>query len=393
LVLAAGGCGSKQIEPEEAADIRRLAVVTYHESDELLVFDRTGSQVDTSVEVAAGLVGGAIGGAVVGAVEAVLASKAARRSLGGDPAALSGALRAEPMAPIIDRGITAGLGDLPALGPLDLQRLGFAASSRRTSDGVSVHDYRPLMDRWSIDTVVEIRARHGLAAYDSAPARPMVLAELFVIDVVEDRVIMQSTISSEDAYQSAHYIPELAAAGGALYRSDIEAASRALGGLVAAELRTAPATAGAKSSLPAGGDSFEAGAALGDESEGIEFREAVSAWKLSCSYPVALERDCSSFLGPKRQVELGGVEVRLSGSADGRQVLVLRTSSAAALTGRLDEQSRRAYLALRDKLRARAIGIVAVTPVEASGKRMGYILELDGNGYDVVAAPADVGRE
>lgn len=387
VVLAASGCPSRHIQLEQAVDIQRVAVATYLESDKVRIYDRTGSQVDTGTEVAAGVLAGAVGGAVVGAVEGALSAKAIGRSLGGDPATLSEALGDGPMAPIIDRGITAGLGDLPVLGPLDLERLGLTgAPSRTTSDGVRVHDYRPLMDRWDIDTVIEIRVGHGLAAYADAPARPVVLGTVFVIDVVEDRVIMKSTLSSENAHRSARRIPELAADGGSLYRQDIEAASRALGALVLGEFRTVPAQAGATASPPGASDSLEPAAVSLDGPDEPEFRDAVSVWKLSCSYPVELERDCSTLFGPKREVELGGVSFKLAGSADGRHVLVMRLSNRAAATGRLDEESRHAYLAVRDALREGGVGIVAVTPVEASGKRMGYLLELDRDGYDVLAA-------
>jgi hypothetical protein len=265
-IVAVGGCTSKHIASEEAADIRRVAVVTYVEPDEVRVYDRTGDQVGTGAEVAAGALGGVIGGAVAGAVEGVLSWKAIKASLGGEPQLLVQALGNEPMAPIIDRGVMAALGDLPALGPSDLERLGFTgAPSRRTSDGVPVHDYRPLMDRWNVDTVIELRLRHGLAAYADAPARPVVLGEAFVIDVVEDRVIMKGPVSSEASHTTARRIPELSAEQGLLYRRDIEEASRAVGTLVLAEFRTQAAGA-----VAAGGDASERAAAVLDDTDGAE---------------------------------------------------------------------------------------------------------------------------
>jgi hypothetical protein len=383
------GCVSKHIETEQAADIRRVAVATYLESNEVLVYDRTGKQVGTEAEVAAGLLGGVIGGAIAGAVEGSLTWKAMQESFGGDPALLTKALGDQPLAPIIDRGVTAGLGTLPVLGPLDLERLGAAdAPARRTSDGVPVHDYRPLMDRWDIDTVIEMRLNHGLAAYAAAPARPMVIGEVFVIDVVEDRVIMRSPLSSEHAYPSAHHVPELAADGAALYRQEIEAASRAFGGLVLNEFAAVSRPTGAATSLSAGSNAAEPAAVALDAAGEPRFRDAITLWDLSCSHPVELERDCSSWSGAKREIELDGVPMKLAGSADGRHVLVLRLTNSAAATGRLDEESRQAYLAIAKALRQRGVGIVAVTPIETSGKRVGYLLELDRNGYDVLSAPS-----
>jgi hypothetical protein len=292
------------------------------------------------------------------------------------------------MAPILDRGITAGLGNLPVLGPLDLQRVGFnQAPSRTTSDGIQVHDYRPLMDRWNIDTVIEIRLRHGLAAYAAAPARPIVLGDVFVIDVVEDRVIMKSTLSSENAPGTARHIPELAAAGGQLYREDIEAAARNVGAAVLSEFSAVSPRGGATASRPGGSSALEPAAATADGGVAApEFREAVSAWKLSCSYPVNLERDCSTLFGPKKEIELDGITVKLAGSADGRHVLVLSLSNLAAATGRLDEESRQAFLAVQNALRVQGVGIVAITPIEVSGKRAGDLLELDRDGYGALVA-------
>jgi hypothetical protein len=71
---------------------------------------------------------------------------------------------------------------------------------------------------------------------------------------------------------------------------------------------------------------------------------------------------------------------------------MMRLSNSAAATGRLDEQTRQAYLAARNALRERGIGIVAVTPVETSGKRMGYLLELDRDGYETLLASGADGR-
>jgi hypothetical protein len=103
-----------------------------------------------------------------------------------------------------------------------------------------------------------------------------------------------------------------------------------------------------------------------------------SLLSFTCKKPFVLERDCSSWSGPKRRIEARGVALKVAGSADGRTIALMKASlweSRFPLQG---------YPAVEAELRSHNIGIKRVTAISQFDKIHGYILELDGDGYSIL---------
>ena len=105
---------------------------------------------------------------------------------------------------------------------------------------------------------------------------------------------------------------------------------------------------------------------------------SVSGLALTCNKPFVFDRDCSYWSGPKRRIKVRGLEVNVAGSADGRTVAAMYT---------LSTQSRiptAVYDAVATELRSHGIEVRKVTAVSSLGQTLGYILELDGDGYSIL---------
>jgi len=106
----------------------------------------------------------------------------------------------------------------------------------------------------------------------------------------------------------------------------------------------------------------------------------ISGISLTCNKPFVFERDCSNWSGPRRRIEVRGIEAKVAGSADGRTVVVMN----ASLSRR--EIASTIYSAVETELRSHGIEINRVTAVSMLGKVHGYIFELDEDGYSVLEA-------
>ena len=118
----------------------------------------------------------------------------------------------------------------------------------------------------------------------------------------------------------------------------------------------------------------------------------ISALKMSCNKPYRLERDCSLWSSSfaTREIELNGVGMHVAGSADGRVVFVVPDDlTSHAFKNDLPVATNRAAFELVTWLEAEGISIVRQIPVTTSGKAMGYVLELDRDGYSLLESEPD----
>lgn len=104
----------------------------------------------------------------------------------------------------------------------------------------------------------------------------------------------------------------------------------------------------------------------------------ISGVFMGCNKPYKLTQDCSFFSGPKRKVEIDGLNFKITGSANGDIIFMAGKwfrSDLAAM----------AFKVAKDLLLKNKINIKKVRPVITLGQTQGYLLILDGNGYDVLS--------
>jgi len=115
--------------------------------------------------------------------------------------------------------------------------------------------------------------------------------------------------------------------------------------------------------------------------------EPIHTLQMSCSSPYPLTRDCSSFSGATRAVQVGNKELQIAASADGRAVLVVRPglTGLAGVTSLWNPTL--GLLEVADALDRRGATISKIRTVGNSGRIVGYVLEIDGDGYRALTSP------
>lgn len=104
---------------------------------------------------------------------------------------------------------------------------------------------------------------------------------------------------------------------------------------------------------------------------------------MTCSSPYKLERDCSFWSGPERSVTLEARTLLIAGSKDGRAVVVMAPITMSATSNHFANVR---YLSVKRWLGEQGIKVTRVRVVVTLGSILGYAMELDGDGYSLLAA-------
>jgi hypothetical protein len=106
--------------------------------------------------------------------------------------------------------------------------------------------------------------------------------------------------------------------------------------------------------------------------------ESVSAIMMSCKKPFALKHDCSGVSGPKKEIVVGGQDLKVAGNADGTVTVMFGETDANAT-----QSSNLGYELMKRELVSRGFEIVAVTPIESGGLMYGYAIETTEPSYAI----------
>jgi hypothetical protein len=113
----------------------------------------------------------------------------------------------------------------------------------------------------------------------------------------------------------------------------------------------------------------------------------IRGWMLTCGAPHALERDCSYWHGATRVITLEERVVMIAGSRDGRRVFVMPPTFEVAY---LNHFANVRYLSVKRWLGERGVRVTRVRAVVLTDSIAGYFMELDRDGYSLLAAlPSD----
>lgn len=113
---------------------------------------------------------------------------------------------------------------------------------------------------------------------------------------------------------------------------------------------------------------------------------AINGILMSCSSPYELEQDCSIWSGATRPLIIAGKQLMVAASADGGVILVMLDASMLDASRESVWDPGFAVREISEELAKKGIGIRAIRPVTTVGQALGYVIELDGNGYGVLTA-------
>ena len=116
---------------------------------------------------------------------------------------------------------------------------------------------------------------------------------------------------------------------------------------------------------------------------------------MSCSEPYAFTQDCDKWSGGARILTIEGVDVAVAATQDGATIVIFDAHPAKNIllnnplilnSPRHSKVANAAYEVVRDALDKSGFKIVRAIPVKTFADTSGYILHLDGNGYESLKA-------
>jgi hypothetical protein len=118
----------------------------------------------------------------------------------------------------------------------------------------------------------------------------------------------------------------------------------------------------------------------------------INSANMSCSVPYALKQDCNASWGGGRILSIDGFDVAVTATDDGSTVVIFDAHPIQDTwhnplifnSPRLAKASNTSYQVVRDVLEQNGLRVVRAIPITMFFDTSGYVLELDGNGYDVL---------
>ena len=230
------GCAAtpNTLKEEDIEGIKKMAVVTSLADEELKILDHTHIE-----ESYTNYQSGALGALAEVLVESAYAAVTVKSALGGDPDPLRQAAADFPVKEVFDDNFFRMFSvSWEVIDPQDVEALGIDKyPTHKSATGKTIHDYTALRKKLNVDTVLEISFVHGLAVC-AGVKRPtaVITADVSVIDVEKNRLLMRKTISSDDYYINGYIVDEFAADKAELYKNEIVEAIRAFTHLLVSEL-------------------------------------------------------------------------------------------------------------------------------------------------------------
>ncbi len=368
VLLVISACAPVSLKPEDSAAIRKIALVTSLRDVNPCALDHTHIGERTY----GGFMFGAVGGFVEGVVIVLEQTAATRASLGGSIDDLKKELGTLPAKELIDRKLVERLSKAyRVIGPQELpQEL---SDARWNATDESRQALITACKERGADTAVRVDFAYGLAAYSGEKASTAIDAVVEVYNVNKGELILKKVISSDEYFQTAHTVSEVARNKAALFKEEFEEAADGLSMLIASEM------------------------GIGREQVEKRRNETLRAAQVTCNKPYKLDQDCNSIVGARRSVEVNGFHMKIAGSGDGKVVLLMGSchshKDVKLDLSRNPTEDDPSYVpaemsscfdAAKNEFAASNINILKISKLVNNGYINGYILHLDGDGYSIL---------
>jgi len=369
-VLSSCATTRDSIQPEKRVQIKAIKVSLAARSPSVKVMDHTGvwgqsyglgqvgaqAAIRPGTSAGAGAAGGAVGGLVEGLILGAQANYLTKQSLGGDPDILVKAASDIPVSGIVFDKIN--------------EKLSSTYLVSQVPSGIESPDKME-----ESCALLRVKYTHGLAAYSGERASAAIDAYVEIIDST-GATMAHKWISSDKLFKKGRDLNEFAINNAEIYKADIEKASESIAVQVASILGME-----VKSNL------------IMDQSPASAVDNYISALAVTCSRPYSLIQDCSNFSGAQREILIDGQKLKVAGTADGKVILVMnnnymRNELTLALTLGIAENNSResndAMSAVEKLFSENGIGILKKTRMGTRLTTVGYLLELDQDGYSLL---------
>ena len=344
MPLIAGGCATVTEPPADFADyIHRVCIVVPSDTGEPKLRDHAGARGAQSLSSQAGALGALI--------EIAISRSNVKKSLGGSLDALKAALPGFSVSGVLREDVALRLSKRYTV--LDARQFATDQAFHDLNDNFSPKKHLPALGGNGVDAVINLHPIFGLSGYGAEPPTAAIDVHVEIWDVSKNEKIRQRWIHSDRFHKVGRTIREFAGENGKLYKEDIKLASESI--------------------------ALQIGLLFGIGTEEANSRKefgAIDYDVFTCKTPVKLTQDCVPGDRARRPVLMGSNTFNMSGSADGRSILIVEKPADAFRT--LGEVS--ALLEAHDIHAHKQLTITALEGVR------GYLLEVDGDGYAVLNA-------
>lgn len=392
VLFTLSGCVSVplSLKPQDCSQTRRVGIFTTLVDMTPRALDHTGPSYtrDAAAGAAAGAVAGASAGGnvargaaagaaaglVIGLIEVIDAAVVTRRSLGGSMDEVTKELGPFSMKQIFDQKLVERFSKTyEVVGPQVF-----------SEESLKVEKPNDKLDAlftvaWNhgVDTLILVDFAYGMAVYRDTKASPAIDTVVKVYDIKTGNLLLMKGIRSDGYFRTARTVGELKPNKAELFRKEITEAADVAALAIASEFGID------KEMLPRPAVSYE--------TMRLSF--------VTCSNPYTLDQDCSSLTGGTRPIQLKNYHMKIAGSYSGKYVLItgnchtdekpdLNKMSDSYLdpdgTVEKSHDSTACLDAVKELLAANGVGIVKTIGLADGGMVVGYLLELDGDGYSIL---------
>jgi hypothetical protein len=227
-----------------------------------------------------------------------------------------------------------------------------------------------LYDLTGIDTFIKVDFLYGLATYIGESASAGVDADIEIWDVQKNKRLIKRRLLSDYLFKCGHTIDQFNDKNASLFKEDIYKAADSLALQIAATFGIDVAERDSKIIV----DTYD-------------------STYMSCSKPYEFSQDCSTGSRANRIVEIHSRKIRISGSEDGKTILVMddkyfsNTMKRAFTLGISDagtDESLECGRIVESLFKTNNLKIINKVKLIEMSSVVGFVFELEDDGYSLL---------
>jgi hypothetical protein len=361
-----------KLSTEFIDSINKITVVVEQKEDKLQVLDHTRVW---NTQLTYGQFG-AVGGLMEGVILGIAANNRIKKSLCGDPDILRDSVGDIEMDETVYENIkNRFVKRYEVLDGRDLRikkhRGQFVESSigQESFDGYE-KTILDLYDLTGIDTFIKVDFLYGLAAYVGESASADIDADIEIWDVQKNKRLIKRRLRSDYLFKSGHTIEEFNNENASLFKKDINKAADSLALQIAA--------------------TFGINVAERDSKVIIDTHDSTH---MTCGKPYEFSQDCSNGSRAKRNIELHDRKMSISGSEDGKSILVMdekyfsssmKRAFSLGISDAGTDEALECGSIVESFFKAKNLKVVHKIKLIEMGSVVGFVFELEDDGYSLL---------
>jgi len=365
-VVLSSGCSSLTELPSDLInETHRIAVFTHPVKNSFVILDHTEVWDKSYTHGQYG----AIGGLLEGIILTIESSQAKKSSLGGDPDELEDMLQGYSIEAQLNKDIVEKLST--SFEVVNLNSF-IQSSGEKKLKKPGIKQSKSLAYENGATMLVTVDYLFGLATYALASATAAIDSEVVFYDAKSGDKILKKKILSDEVFIKRHSIKDYELNDGDLFKIHMNEVSDAFSirlanefGLFKDEERL-----------------LRRNRVLTEMVGDVEISATpLHMLSMNCKKPFLLTQDCSTLFRSKRKIRINDEKVKISGSEDGKGILLMKKSLMFDFKGKA---LKNVLGPIKDILKDEGINITRVMKVISGTSLNGYYIELDGDGYSIL---------